>query len=52
MNQSSHQYTTTNTRILLAKRPTGWPDESCFQIEACAEPECGRVTVAFGNHMN
>jgi hypothetical protein len=18
----------------------------------CAEPECGRVTVAFGNHMN
>ncbi|MEI6547898.1 MAG: NADP-dependent oxidoreductase, partial [Burkholderiales bacterium] len=36
-----HQYTTTNTRILLAKRPSGWPDESCFQTETCAEPECG-----------
>jgi NADPH-dependent curcumin reductase CurA len=41
MNPHSHPYTTTNTRILLAKRPSGWPDESCFQTETCAEPECG-----------
>jgi NADPH-dependent curcumin reductase CurA len=30
-----------NTRVLLAKRPVGWVDESCFRIEACAEPVCG-----------
>ena len=30
-----------NTRILLAKRPVGWVDESCFRIEDCAEPVCG-----------
>ncbi len=30
-----------NQHILLAKRPTGWVDESCFTIEACAEPVCG-----------
>ena len=30
-----------NKRILLAKRPVGWPDESCFRIEDCAEPDCG-----------
>lgn len=30
-----------NQRILLAKRPVGWPDESCFRLETCAEPQCG-----------
>lgn len=29
-----------NTRIVLARRPVGWVDESCFRIEPCAEPEC------------
>jgi hypothetical protein len=30
-------------------------DRQFFQADnqlLCAEPECGRVTVAFGNHMN
>ncbi|RPH45117.1 MAG: NADP-dependent oxidoreductase, partial [Burkholderiales bacterium] len=31
----------TNTRILLARRPVGWVDESCFRIEPCPEPACG-----------
>lgn len=30
-----------NQRIVLSRRPVGWVDESCFRIEACAEPECG-----------
>jgi NADPH-dependent curcumin reductase CurA len=30
-----------NRRIVLRRRPVGWVDESCFRIEACAEPECG-----------
>jgi len=30
-----------NTQILLVKRPSGWVEPSCFQIEACAEPACG-----------
>ena len=30
-----------NRRIVLQRRPVGWVDESCFRIEACAEPECG-----------
>jgi NADPH-dependent curcumin reductase CurA len=30
-----------NTRILLARRPVGWVDESCFRIEPAPEPACG-----------
>jgi NADPH-dependent curcumin reductase CurA len=30
-----------NTRVVLAKRPVGWVDESCFAVEACSEPTCG-----------
>jgi NADPH-dependent curcumin reductase CurA len=30
-----------NMRVLLAERPVGWVDESCFRIEDCAEPVCG-----------
>ena len=30
-----------NKRIVLAKRPVGWVDESCFRIEECPEPACG-----------
>jgi len=30
-----------NTRVLFVRRPRGWPDESCFRIEPCAEPVCG-----------
>ena len=30
-----------NTHVLFVKRPTGWPDASCFRFEPCAEPECG-----------
>jgi NADPH-dependent curcumin reductase CurA len=30
-----------NTRIVMVKRPIGWVDESCFAIEACAEPVLG-----------
>ena len=30
-----------NTRIVLAKRPIGWVDESCFALEQCAEPAFG-----------
>lgn len=30
-----------NQHILLAKRPVGWPDASCFRQEACPEPVCG-----------
>ncbi len=30
-----------NTRIVLARRPVGWVDESCFAVEPCAEPACG-----------
>lgn len=30
-----------NTRVLLARRPTGWVDESCFAVERCADPVCG-----------
>jgi hypothetical protein len=29
-----------NTRIVLAKRPAGRVDESCFAIEDCPEPAC------------
>lgn len=30
-----------NAHVLLAKRPTGWVDESCFRIENREEPSCG-----------
>lgn len=30
-----------NTQIILAKRPSGWVDPSCFELQTCAEPECG-----------
>jgi len=30
-----------NTQVLLAKRPVGWVDESCFRIEDRPEPACG-----------
>jgi hypothetical protein len=30
-----------NRRIVLRQRPQGWVDESCFQLQPCAEPECG-----------
>jgi NADPH-dependent curcumin reductase CurA len=30
-----------NQRIVLAKRPVGWVDETCFAIEPCDEPHCG-----------
>jgi NADPH-dependent curcumin reductase CurA len=30
-----------NQRIVLAQRPSGWVDESCFALEACAEPSVG-----------
>lgn len=30
-----------NTRIVLARRPVGWVDETCFAIEDAAEPEIG-----------
>jgi NADPH-dependent curcumin reductase CurA len=29
-----------NTRVVLAKRPVGWVDESCFAVETRAEPTC------------
>jgi NADPH-dependent curcumin reductase CurA len=32
---------TSNTHLLFVKRPVGWPDESCFRLEPCAEPDCG-----------
>ncbi len=28
-----------NTRIVLARRPVGWVDESCFAVEQAAEPQ-------------
>lgn len=31
----------TNAHVLLAKRPAGWVDESCFLIEHREEPSCG-----------
>lgn len=30
-----------NQRIVLARRPTGWVDESCFALQDCPEPACG-----------
>ena len=30
-----------NQRIVLAKRPTGWVDETCFALQDCPEPACG-----------
>lgn len=30
-----------NAHVVLAKRPTGRIDESCFRIEDCEEPCCG-----------
>lgn len=30
-----------NQRIVLAQRPSGWVDESCFALESCAEPAVG-----------
>jgi NADPH-dependent curcumin reductase CurA len=30
-----------NAQVVLAKRPIGWIDESCFRIEDCEEPNCG-----------
>jgi hypothetical protein len=30
-----------NKRIVLARRPVGWPDESCFRLEDAPEPACG-----------
>ncbi len=30
-----------NKLITLAKRPVGWPDESCFRLESCPDPVCG-----------
>ena len=38
-----------NTRIVLARRPVGWVDESCFAVEACAEPACGPGDVLVGD---
>ena len=35
----------TNAHVLLAKRPTGWVDESCFRIEDREEPFCGAEDV-------
>lgn len=35
----------TNAHILLAKRPTGWVDETCFRIEGREEPSCGAEDV-------
>lgn len=34
-----------NKRIVLARRPLGWVDRSCFDIESCAEPDCGAEDV-------
>lgn len=34
-----------NTRIVLARRPDGWVDESCFALERCEEPEVGPEAV-------
>jgi NADPH-dependent curcumin reductase CurA len=33
--------TTTNTQILFARRPKGWPDESCFEIAERPIPTAG-----------
>jgi len=30
-----------NTRIVLARRPVGWVEESCFAVESCTEPQAG-----------
>jgi NADPH-dependent curcumin reductase CurA len=30
-----------NTRIVLARRPVGWVEASCFAFEACPEPQAG-----------
>jgi NADPH-dependent curcumin reductase CurA len=30
-----------NTRIVLARRPVGWVEESCFAFEDCPEPQAG-----------
>lgn len=30
-----------NTRIVLARRPVGWVETSCFAVEACPEPQPG-----------
>ncbi|WP_083632883.1 NADP-dependent oxidoreductase [Bradyrhizobium sp. NAS96.2] len=35
----------TNAHVVLAKRPTGWVDESCFRIEDREEPSCGAEDV-------
>ena len=34
-----------NARIVLAGRPVGWVDQSCFAFEQCAEPACGAQDV-------
>lgn len=34
-----------NTRIILARRPDGWVDESCFALERCEEPTVGPESV-------
>jgi NADPH-dependent curcumin reductase CurA len=34
-----------NHRIVLARRPVGWVDESCFRIEPCDEPALGAQDV-------
>ena len=34
-----------NRRIVLARRPVGWVDESCFRIEPCDEPALGAQDV-------
>jgi NADPH-dependent curcumin reductase CurA len=34
-----------NQRIVLARRPVGWVDESCFRIEPCDEPALGAQDV-------
>lgn len=34
-----------NQRIVLAKRPVGWVDESCFELQDCAEPQCDAESV-------
>jgi hypothetical protein len=34
-----------NQRIVLARRPSGWVDESCFALEDCAEPTLGAEDV-------
>jgi NADPH-dependent curcumin reductase CurA len=40
----------TNTRVLLARRPEGWPTEACFTIDAAPIPEPADGEVLVRNH--